>query len=130
MDKWGYNYLVKQKTLWEKEKLFVTSIFSFSHNVFKSCRLLMLQNEYLWSKGLNILVLRNASNIYVIVLCRSKQYLFSFPPKNIHIPKLITIYFEKRRKPKKRKTWFAVTIEKTDSDSGIQKQIFSFHSRR
>ena len=27
--------------------------FSFSNNVFKSCLLLMRQNEYLWSKGLN-----------------------------------------------------------------------------
>ena len=38
--------------MWEKEKLLVTSNFSFSHNVFKSCHLLMCQNEYLWSKGL------------------------------------------------------------------------------
>ena len=28
------------------------SNFSFSRNVFNSCLLLMLQNEYLWSKGL------------------------------------------------------------------------------
>ena len=28
------------------------SNFSFSHDVFKSCLLLMFQNEYLWSKGL------------------------------------------------------------------------------
>ena len=52
MDKWGYNYLIEQKTLWEKEKLLVTSNFSFSHNVFKSCLLLIPQNEHLWSKGL------------------------------------------------------------------------------
>ena len=50
--KWGYNYLMDQKTLWEKEKLLVTSNFSFSHNVFNSYLLLMRQNEYLWSKGL------------------------------------------------------------------------------
>ena len=31
------------------------SNFSFSHNVFKSCLLLMCQNEYLWSKGLNLI---------------------------------------------------------------------------
>ena len=30
----------------------VTSNFFFSHNVFKSCLLLIRQNEYLWSKGL------------------------------------------------------------------------------
>ena len=48
----GYSYLIELKTLWEKEKLLVTSNFSFSHNVFKSCLLLMRQNEYQWSKGL------------------------------------------------------------------------------
>ena len=37
MDKWGYNYLIKKKTLWEEEKLLVMSNFSFSHNVFQSC---------------------------------------------------------------------------------------------
>ena len=46
-------YLIEWKTWWEKEKLFVTSNFSFCHNVFKSCLLLMHQNEYIWSKGLN-----------------------------------------------------------------------------
>ena len=36
----------------KKEKLLIMSNFSFSHNVFKSRLLLMSQNEYLWSKGL------------------------------------------------------------------------------
>ena len=31
MDKWGYNYLTEEKTLWEEEKLLVMSNFSFSH---------------------------------------------------------------------------------------------------
>ena len=35
-----------------KEELLVTSNFSFSHNVCKSCLLLMRQNKSLWSKGL------------------------------------------------------------------------------
>ena len=52
MGTWGYNYLIELKTLWEKEKLLATSSFSFSRNVFKSCLLLMHQNEYLRSKGL------------------------------------------------------------------------------
>ena len=34
--------------------MLVTSNFSFSHKVFKSCLLLMRQNEYLWSKGLTL----------------------------------------------------------------------------
>ena len=54
MDKWGYNYLIGQKTLCEKEKLLVTNNFFFSHNVFKSCLLLIRQNEYDWSKGLKL----------------------------------------------------------------------------
>ena len=54
MDKSGYNYLIELKTLWEEEKLLVTSNFSFSHNVFKSFLVLMRQNEYLWSKELTL----------------------------------------------------------------------------
>ena len=53
MDKWGYSYLIDLKTLWEKEKLLVTSNFSFSYHVFKICLLLMRQNEYICSKDLN-----------------------------------------------------------------------------
>ena len=34
-----------------------TSNFSFAHYVFKSCLLLMRQNEYLWSKGLTKIML-------------------------------------------------------------------------
>ena len=45
MDKSGYSDLIETKTLWEKEKLLVTSNFSFSHNVFNSCLVLMSQNE-------------------------------------------------------------------------------------
>ena len=44
--------------LWEKEKLPVTSNFSFSNNVFRSSLLLMCQNEYRWSKGLKL-------NVYI-----------------------------------------------------------------
>ena len=40
----------------EKEKLLVMSNFSSSDNVFKSCLLLTRQNEYPWSKRLNIAV--------------------------------------------------------------------------
>ena len=41
------------EALLEKEKLLVTSNFSFSQNVCKSCLVLMNQNEYLWNKGLS-----------------------------------------------------------------------------
>ena len=49
---YNYTYLIEQKTMWENKKLLVTSNFFLPHNVFKSCRLLMRQNENLWSKGL------------------------------------------------------------------------------
>ena len=56
MNKWGYSYLNELRRLWEKEKLLLTSNFSFSHNVFKSCLILMRHNEYLWSKRLRLRV--------------------------------------------------------------------------
>ena len=49
-----YNYLMEEKTLWEKEKLLVMSYLFFSHNVFNSCLLLIRHIEYLLSKGLNL----------------------------------------------------------------------------
>ena len=55
IDKWGYNFLIEEKTLWKKKKLLVTSNFFLSRNVFKSCLLLMRQNEYLWSRGLTMM---------------------------------------------------------------------------
>ena len=42
-----------QKTLWEKEKLLVTSNFSFSHSVFKRLVLQTRKNQGLFGKGLN-----------------------------------------------------------------------------
>ena len=41
------------KTLWEKEKLLVTSNFSFSHSVFKIVVLQTRKNQGLLGKGLN-----------------------------------------------------------------------------
>ena len=42
-----------KKTLWEKEKLLVTSNFSFSHSVFKRPVLQTRKNQGLFGKGLN-----------------------------------------------------------------------------
>ena len=56
------------------------SNFSFSHNVFKSCLLLMRQNEYLWSRGLmtlrnkvfeNIVTLEKKADIGIFCLLSS-----------------------------------------------------------
>ena len=44
----------KLKTLWEKEKLLVTSNFSFSHSVFKRLVLQTRKNQGLFGKGLKI----------------------------------------------------------------------------
>ena len=43
-----------QKTLWEKEKLLITSNFSFSHSVFKRLVLLTRKNWGLFGKGLSV----------------------------------------------------------------------------
>ena len=48
MDKWSYNL----ENIVGKGEIARYEQFSFSHNVFKSCLVLMRQNEYLWSKGL------------------------------------------------------------------------------
>ena len=42
------------KTLWEKEKLLVTSKFSFSHSVFKRLVLQTRKNQGLFGKGLTL----------------------------------------------------------------------------
>ena len=41
-----------KKTLWEKEKMLVTSIFSFYHSIFKSLTLNGHKNQGLFGKGL------------------------------------------------------------------------------
>ena len=41
-----------QKTLWEKEKLLVTSNFSFSHSIFKRVEVQTRKNQGLFGKGL------------------------------------------------------------------------------
>ena len=45
---WVENFVGKGQIAQNKQ------FFSFSHNVFKSCLLLMRYNEYLWSKGLTL----------------------------------------------------------------------------
>ena len=74
-DKWGYNYLIQQKTMWEKQKLLVTSNFSFSYNVFKSCLLLVHQNDNLWSKGLK---LQTVWLVHVIVVFAGRNLIECF----------------------------------------------------
>ena len=44
--------MIGQKTLWKKEKMLVTSIFSFSCNVFKRLLFLTHENQGLFGKGL------------------------------------------------------------------------------
>ena len=47
-----------QKTMWEKEKLLVTSNFSFSHSVFKRLVLETRKNQGLFGKGLRVKITR------------------------------------------------------------------------
>ena len=46
------SFLKGEKTLWKKEKLLVTSNFSFSHSVFKRLVLQTRKNQGLFGKGL------------------------------------------------------------------------------
>ena len=55
MTKMAESYPNGQKTLWEKEKLLVTSNFSFSHSVFKRLVSQGRQKESLCGNGLRIL---------------------------------------------------------------------------
>ena len=50
--KMAESFSSKLKTLWEKEKLLVTSNFSFSHSVFKRLALQIRKNQGLFGKGL------------------------------------------------------------------------------
>ena len=70
MDKWEYSCLIEEKILWEKKKLLVACKFSFSNNVFKSCLLLMRQND-LWSK--TFLIISVTSNQHLLLF--SKDFL-------------------------------------------------------
>ena len=51
------SYFKGSKTLWEKEKLLVTSNFSFSQSVFKGLVLQTRKNQGLFGKGLNLVLL-------------------------------------------------------------------------
>ena len=53
----------REKTLWEKEKLLVTSNFSFSHTVFKRLGLQTHKNQGLFGKGL-MLFYDNGLSLY------------------------------------------------------------------
>ena len=49
------------KTLWEKEKLLVTSNLSFSHSVFRRLVLQTRKNQGLFGKGLNTFLKKQSS---------------------------------------------------------------------
>ena len=51
--KMAENYPNRKKTLWEKDKLLITSNFSFSHSVFKRLVLQTRKNQGLFGKGLS-----------------------------------------------------------------------------
>ena len=43
---------LSRKHCWKRMNCSIRTFSPLSHNIFKSCLLLMRQNEYLWSKGL------------------------------------------------------------------------------
>ena len=79
----------RYKTLWEKEKLLVTSNFSFSYSVFKRLVLQTRKNQGLFGKGLSVRFVfkkvqnsvgkgENANNqhFYLLPQCFQKPFLF------------------------------------------------------
>ena len=58
-----------KKTLREKEKVLVTSNFSFSHSVFKSLVQQTRKNQGLFGKGLSYFQCQRLSSLYTIIFC-------------------------------------------------------------
>ena len=68
--------LTMQKTLWEKEKMLVTSIFSFSHNIFRSLIYQGISNLGLCDKGLKVKIDHKTLNSnFKIVSCHAARIL-------------------------------------------------------
>ena len=65
-----------KKTMWEREKLLVTSNFSFSHSVFKGLVMQTRKNQGLFGKGLNMLTVQKPNMQSDLDLCRPKNPLF------------------------------------------------------
>ena len=62
------------KTLWEKEKLLITSNFSFSHSVFKRLVLQTRKNQGLFGKGLRLREMPGRKLLLLFVWQGSKFY--------------------------------------------------------
>ena len=67
-----------KKTLLQKEKLFVTSNFSCSHNVFKRVLLHTCKNQSLFGKGLNCLFLSKPRRGYELFNNKKLLHLSEF----------------------------------------------------
>ena len=87
----------RQKTLWEKDKLLVTSNLSFSHSVFKRPAQQTCLNQGLFGKGLNLYQRQNFGLVQIESICRPQ----------IKCDSKTEICFGKGRKHcgKKRKCW-------------------------
>ena len=64
----------EQKTLWEKDKLLVTSNFSFSRGVLKTFVLQTRKNKGLFGKGLNDLI-KKKKNAFENTVEKRKQHM-------------------------------------------------------
>ena len=64
LDENGREFTEQVKTLWDKEKLLVTSNFSFSQSVFKTLVLQTRKNQGFFGKGLIYLLTSDSYDIY------------------------------------------------------------------
>ena len=75
----------RQKTLWEKEKLLITSNFSFSHSVFKRLKVQTRKNQGLFGKGLKWCIREwvNTYKVSKITLYQSTKVLKTCKTKGL-----------------------------------------------
>ena len=69
-----------EKTLWEKEKLLITSNFSFSHSVFKRHLLQTRKNQGLFGKGLNCWLKKKENFVGKGENAGDQHFFFLFQP--------------------------------------------------
>ena len=83
-----------EKTLWAKEKLLVTSNFSFSHSVFERLVLQTRKNQGLFGKGLKHCGMRRVFLFFPIIFSIILSKIRSFGPHfigQLHMLKIGTI---------------------------------------
>ena len=98
------------KTLWEKEKLLVTSNFSFSHSVFKRLVMQTRKNQGLFGKGLRANSIHNQLYGWKILLfcfCMLNEYVGKhWRTKNESVHRFVYVFFSSPPPQKKIRNYW------------------------